>query len=155
MTPSGSPGRVTVLSLVFWAWLLGPLGAFLAVPLTLLVKAMMVDADPEAHWLRPLISSPDELTHRRERRAARRRTARTCGPRPDAADDPALTAHRGADAAGGATGGDVGAATVSTTGGPGCGGITTGSLPAAEPARAWRDEPSPPRHRHRGGRAAR
>jgi hypothetical protein len=50
-----------VLSLVFWAWLLGPLGAFLAVPLTLLVKAMMVDADPQAHWLRPLISSPDEL----------------------------------------------------------------------------------------------
>jgi AI-2 transport protein TqsA len=56
----GLSGSVTVLSLVFWAWLLGPLGAFLAVPLTLLVKAMMVDADPQAHWLRPLISSPDE-----------------------------------------------------------------------------------------------
>jgi predicted PurR-regulated permease PerM len=45
---------------VFWAWLLGPLGAFLAVPLTLLVKALMVDADPGAHWLQPLVSSADE-----------------------------------------------------------------------------------------------
>jgi AI-2 transport protein TqsA len=55
----GLSGSVTVLSLVFWAWLLGPLGAFLAVPLTLLVKALMVDADPEAHWLTPLIASSD------------------------------------------------------------------------------------------------
>jgi AI-2 transport protein TqsA len=58
----GLSGSVTVLSLVFWAWLLGPLGAFLAVPLTLLVKALMIDADPQAHWLQPLISSPDEPT---------------------------------------------------------------------------------------------
>ena len=57
----GLSASVTFLSLVFWAWLLGALGAFLAVPLTLLVKAMMVDADPQARWLRPLISSPDEL----------------------------------------------------------------------------------------------
>jgi AI-2 transport protein TqsA len=56
----GLSGSVTVLSLVFWAWLLGPLGAFLAVPLTLLVKALMVDADPQAHWLRPMIASSDE-----------------------------------------------------------------------------------------------
>jgi predicted PurR-regulated permease PerM len=56
----GLSGSVTVLSLVFWAWLLGPLGAFLGVPLTLLVKALMVDADPQAHWLKPLIASSDE-----------------------------------------------------------------------------------------------
>ena len=36
----------TFLALIFWAWLLGPLGALLAIPLTLLVKALLVDADP-------------------------------------------------------------------------------------------------------------
>jgi predicted PurR-regulated permease PerM len=55
----GLSPSVTVISLVFWAWLLGPLGAFLAVPLTLLVKGLMIDADPAAHWLDPLISDAD------------------------------------------------------------------------------------------------
>ncbi|MDT3437999.1 hypothetical protein [Pseudofrankia sp. BMG5.37] len=32
----------------------GPLGALLAVPMTLLAKALLVDADPAARWLRPL-----------------------------------------------------------------------------------------------------
>lgn len=41
---------VTFVALVFWAWLLGPLGALLAIPLTLLVKALLVDADPRARW---------------------------------------------------------------------------------------------------------
>lgn len=39
---------VTVLALVFWAWLLGPLGALLAVPATLPLKALFVDIDPKA-----------------------------------------------------------------------------------------------------------
>ena len=38
---------ITFLSLVFWAWVLGPLGALLAVPLTLLLKALLVESDPE------------------------------------------------------------------------------------------------------------
>ncbi|WIX84007.1 AI-2E family transporter [Amycolatopsis carbonis] len=46
---------VTVLSLVFWAWLLGPLGAILAVPATLLLKALFVDIDPTAGWADALI----------------------------------------------------------------------------------------------------
>ncbi|MFR9801380.1 AI-2E family transporter [Pseudonocardia sp. RS010] len=41
---------VTFVALVFWAWLLGPLGAILAIPLTLLVKALLVDVDPKAGW---------------------------------------------------------------------------------------------------------
>ena len=41
---------VTFLALIFWAWLLGPLGALLAIPLTLLVKALLVDVDPTARW---------------------------------------------------------------------------------------------------------
>lgn len=41
---------ITFLSLLFWAWLIGPLGAILAIPLTLLAKALLVDIDPRATW---------------------------------------------------------------------------------------------------------
>ncbi|MFD0815449.1 AI-2E family transporter [Amycolatopsis umgeniensis] len=53
---------VTVLALVFWTWLLGPLGAVLAVPATLLVKALLVDVDPRARWAEALLSAPDRDT---------------------------------------------------------------------------------------------
>src|SRR4051794_19752910 len=45
----------TFVALVFWAWLLGPLGALLAIPLTLLVKALLVDVDPAAGWATALV----------------------------------------------------------------------------------------------------
>lgn len=48
---------LTVLVLVFWGWVLGPLGAFLAIPLTLLVKAVFVDIDPSTRWIDSLIAS--------------------------------------------------------------------------------------------------
>src|SRR4051812_7573658 len=46
----GLATTTTFVALVFWAWLLGPLGAILAIPLTLLVKALLVDIDPKAGW---------------------------------------------------------------------------------------------------------
>jgi AI-2 transport protein TqsA len=46
---------LTFLSLVFWSYLMGPLGALLPVPLSLLAKALLVDADPDSRWLDPLI----------------------------------------------------------------------------------------------------
>jgi predicted PurR-regulated permease PerM len=52
----GLTTTLTFLSLVFWAWVLGPLGAILALPLTLLLKALLVDVDPRAGWLGPLLS---------------------------------------------------------------------------------------------------
>jgi AI-2 transport protein TqsA len=48
---------VVFLSLGFWAWMLGPLGAVLAVPLTLLVKAVLVDAHPGASWVSALLAA--------------------------------------------------------------------------------------------------
>jgi len=51
LTPS-----LTFMSLMFWAWLVGALGALLAVPLTLLLKAVLVDADANARWTLPLLS---------------------------------------------------------------------------------------------------
>jgi predicted PurR-regulated permease PerM len=47
---------LTFLSLVFWSFVIGPLGALLAVPLSLLAKALLIDADPESRWLDPLIA---------------------------------------------------------------------------------------------------
>ncbi|MEW2352690.1 AI-2E family transporter [Spirillospora sp. NPDC029432] len=48
------------ISLILWAWVLGPLGAILAVPLSTLVRALLVDADPTKHWLTGLLSSAVE-----------------------------------------------------------------------------------------------
>ncbi|MDJ0395133.1 AI-2E family transporter [Rhodococcus sp. G-MC3] len=47
---------LTFLSLVFWAWVLGPLGAILAIPVTLLAKALLVDIDPSTRWADVLLS---------------------------------------------------------------------------------------------------
>jgi predicted PurR-regulated permease PerM len=47
---------LTILSLVFWSYVIGPLGALLAVPLSLFTKALLIDADPGSQWLVPLIS---------------------------------------------------------------------------------------------------
>jgi predicted PurR-regulated permease PerM len=56
----GLSTTLTFLSLVFWAWVLGPLGAVLAIPMSLLVKALLLDADPSTRWLDGLISG-DQL----------------------------------------------------------------------------------------------
>ncbi len=52
----GLSGSITFLSLIFWAWVLGAVGALFAVPLTLLVKALLVDVDRDSVWLRPLLA---------------------------------------------------------------------------------------------------
>jgi AI-2 transport protein TqsA len=51
---------VVFLSFIFWAWLLGAPGAFLALPLTLFV-AVMFDTFPETRWLASImgVSPPD------------------------------------------------------------------------------------------------
>jgi AI-2 transport protein TqsA len=51
----GLSSTVSFLALLFWAWLLGPLGAILAIPLTLLAKALLVDVDPDAKWADALL----------------------------------------------------------------------------------------------------
>lgn len=56
----GLSPTLTFLSLVFWSFAAGPLGALLAVPLSLFVKAVLVDADPALAWLRPLLGDDAE-----------------------------------------------------------------------------------------------
>jgi AI-2 transport protein TqsA len=56
----GLSTTLTFLSLIFWTWILGPIGALLAVPMSLLARAVLVDADPESRWRQPLISGDPE-----------------------------------------------------------------------------------------------
>jgi predicted PurR-regulated permease PerM len=53
----GLSPTVTFLSLTLWTFVLGSLGALLAVPMTLLARAVLVDADPSAGWARAFIGS--------------------------------------------------------------------------------------------------
>lgn len=52
----GLTTTLTFLALIFWTFVLGPLGAILALPMTMFVKALFVDVDPEYEWLGPLLS---------------------------------------------------------------------------------------------------
>ncbi|MGO4536816.1 AI-2E family transporter [Leifsonia sp. 2MCAF36] len=54
---------LTFFSVLFWAVVLGPIGAILAIPLTLLFRAILIDSDPRARLWRPIIG---DLSHTRE-----------------------------------------------------------------------------------------
>ncbi|MCH8810471.1 MAG: AI-2E family transporter [Gemmatimonadetes bacterium] len=45
---------VVILSLVFWAWVWGPVGALLAVPLTMVVKIMLENTE-DLRWVAILL----------------------------------------------------------------------------------------------------
>ncbi|GII91476.1 hypothetical protein Ssi02_17070 [Sinosporangium siamense] len=55
----GLSTTVTLLSLITWTFVLGPLGAILAIPLSLFVRALLVDSDPSAGWVAALISAEE------------------------------------------------------------------------------------------------
>jgi AI-2 transport protein TqsA len=53
----GLAPTVTFLSVTVWTFVLGPLGALLAVPMTLLARAILVDADPRSRWALAFLGS--------------------------------------------------------------------------------------------------
>ncbi|WP_203567207.1 AI-2E family transporter [Aestuariimicrobium ganziense] len=53
----GLSPTLSFISLLLWTSILGALGALLALPSSLLVKALLIDADPRARWVNALISS--------------------------------------------------------------------------------------------------
>ncbi|WP_219817096.1 AI-2E family transporter [Arthrobacter sp. GMC3] len=72
---------ITFFSVLFWAVVIGPIGAILAIPLTLLGKALLIDSNPEARFWRPAlgptgetrnIKQLDDLESKRTRRVAHR-----------------------------------------------------------------------------------
>ena len=46
---------LTFLSLVFWSFVIGPIGAILAIPMTLMMKALLLDVDPNTRWISSLL----------------------------------------------------------------------------------------------------
>jgi predicted PurR-regulated permease PerM len=50
---------VTFLAVIFWTWILGPIGAFLALPLTVMFKTLVLEAYPDSQLLAELIGSED------------------------------------------------------------------------------------------------
>jgi AI-2 transport protein TqsA len=65
----GISSTVAFVSLVFWASLLGALGALLAIPATLFLKSVLVDNSVPANWVNALISSdPSKETPQRQRK---------------------------------------------------------------------------------------
>ncbi|MCR2783181.1 MULTISPECIES: AI-2E family transporter [unclassified Microbacterium] len=43
---------LSFFSVVFWTFVIGPLGAILSIPLTLMVRALLLDGDPHTWWVR-------------------------------------------------------------------------------------------------------
>ncbi|ANP74001.1 AI-2E family transporter [Cryobacterium arcticum] len=70
---------LTFASVLFWAIVLGAIGAILAIPLTLLIRTILVDADPAASWWRPLIGDLDETRTLMKSEDARNKALRKAG----------------------------------------------------------------------------
>ncbi|WP_433364500.1 AI-2E family transporter [Actinoplanes sp. CA-142083] len=61
----GMSMTVTIASVAFWSWVLGPLGAVLAIPLSLLAKAVFIDSVPSARWLAGFVDAGPRRTRAR------------------------------------------------------------------------------------------
>jgi predicted PurR-regulated permease PerM len=53
----GVSPTISFIALLLWTYVLGGIGALIALPMTLLVKALLIDIDPNAKWLDALITS--------------------------------------------------------------------------------------------------
>jgi AI-2 transport protein TqsA len=67
---------ITFVSVLFWAVILGPMGAILAVPLTLLVRMLLIDSDPRTAWIRPALGEVDEAKQQMQAEDAVAKAAR-------------------------------------------------------------------------------
>ena len=53
---------VIILSIVLWGWVLGLMGGLLAVPMTLLVRRLLVEAYDESRWITDLLGRPHSIS---------------------------------------------------------------------------------------------
>ena len=85
-TTVGLSATLSFLSLIVWSTILGGVGAFLAVPASLFVKALFVDVDPSLKWLTPLLSSSPSTGPPDDPPTPKRATTKPAEPAPDPAD---------------------------------------------------------------------
>lgn len=52
---------ITFFSVVFWTFVIGPLGAILSIPLTLLTRMLLFEADPQSTWVRWISGDRDAV----------------------------------------------------------------------------------------------
>lgn len=93
---------LSFFSVLFWTFVIGPLGAILAIPLTLLVRALVLEGDPRTTWLRWLTG--DHAVAPVAVAAAAARDDLAAQEAADEAAREAEAAERTADAASGASG---------------------------------------------------
>jgi len=101
---------VSFLSVFVWAAILGPLGAVLAVPLSLFVYALVLGQDPDRRWARALVSQSEVVEAEkksRNRRGARPHTGDGQGDGEETAAPPRPREVQ-AEAAGRPVGHDIG-----------------------------------------------
>jgi predicted PurR-regulated permease PerM len=58
---------VVFVGLVFWGWILGPVGMLLSVPLTMTLK-LALESDADTRWVAILLGSERDAQHWLERR---------------------------------------------------------------------------------------
>jgi hypothetical protein len=71
----GLTTTVSFLSLIVWAYILGPIGAILAIPASLFVKAILVDMDPAAQWLELFLGDKPNFDKPTDRKTSKTKTA--------------------------------------------------------------------------------
>jgi AI-2 transport protein TqsA len=91
---------LSFLSVFVWTVVMGPLGAVLAVPLTLFVQAVLVGQDPERRWARTLLAGTSGAAAPAERTARRRPAWHLPGRRSAARARPGTPAPEGQPAPG-------------------------------------------------------
>lgn len=69
----GLTTTMSFLSLIIWTYILGPIGAILAIPASLLVKGLMVDIDPQARWLQLFLGDAADPAAEKPTKSRKRR----------------------------------------------------------------------------------
>lgn len=58
---------VTFLAVIIWTWIFGPIGAFMALPLTVMVKKLLLEPFPQTQLVASLLGSGDEDKTKQEK----------------------------------------------------------------------------------------
>jgi AI-2 transport protein TqsA len=85
----GMSVTLSFLSVILWTVVLGPMGAILAVPLSLLVIAVVVGQDPDRPWARTLLAGASGGPPRERHRTKAKRAAKAEQAAPAEQADPA------------------------------------------------------------------